>query len=432
MFRRFHGGIVPPDKKHATRHKQIESLDPPPFIILPMLMHSGHPVEPAVRIGEHVNLGQLVARSDSPESAPLHSSVSGTVKAIGPMPHPDGTECLSVVIENDGKDSLDPGISPFGSVESLSGEQLFKIISDCGIVGQGSESASTALKLTQALGKVRHLIINGCESEPYLTTDHRLMLEYTEEVIGGTRALMKILGLQSAVIAVESNKRDAAVRLAETLPSRSSISIRLLRARYPQGLERMLVKSVTGRTVPRGKASPDVGCAVFNVSTAVAAHKAITTGMPLVSRVVTVAGSAVSNSKNLSVRLGTPITTVFDATGGFRETPQKIIVGGPMTGLALHTLNVPVIKNTTGLLAFTQTEVRDMTGTACIRCGRCVKVCPMKLIPASIYMYQQNDMLDKCFRLRADDCMECGACAYICPARLQLVQSIRAAKSRIC
>ncbi len=428
----FQGGIHPDDHKAATRGKPIEIMQPPERIILPMSMHIGVPCEPLVRVGETVQLGQKIGDVKASIYAPIHASVSGKVTAIEPHPHLNGTKVLSVFIENDGLDTPHEDMKPFGSVESLSAEELLTIVRETGIVGMGGATFPTHAKISSVMGKVDTLIINTAECEPYITADHRLLLEAPEELVGGVRALMKMLNLPKAVIAVEANKRDGIERLRHTLPNKkSNIRVLTLPTRYPQGAEKQLIKAVTGREVPPGSLPASVGCAIFNAETAAAIHRAVTTGLPLVRRVLTVSGSAVSNPKNLLVRFGTPLQAVFDATGGFRETPYKVIAGGPMMGTAQFNLTAPVIKATNALLAFSQKEDIRVENPICIRCGKCVQTCPMNLLPVYMTMYEQKDMMPELERMRINDCIECGCCAYSCPGRLYLVQSFRTGKQKL-
>ncbi len=428
----FQGGIHPEDKKESTRHKSIERLPPPERLVLPMDMHIGAVSEPIVAVGQTVLLGEKIADSAAAVTAPIHAPVSGKVTAIEPLPHPGGARVLSVVLENDGQDSPHPGVKPFGSVESLTVEELLTIAREAGLVGLGGATFPTQAKIRSGIGRVNTLILNGSECEPYITSDHRIMLESPEEVVGGLFALMKIYGLDNAVIAVESNKPDAVETLRKTLPRRNSaIRVVTLPTRYPQGAEKQLIRAITGREVPPGQLPAAVGAAVFNVDTAAALHRAITTGMPLIRRIVTVSGSGVSNPKNLLVRIGTPMRVVFEATGGFRELPHKIIMGGPMMGVAQHDLAAPVIKATNALLAFSRGEGPTERNPICIRCGRCVQVCPMRLLPIYMYQYEQKNMLDECERMRVADCIECGCCSYSCPGRLHLVHSFKTAKQKL-
>jgi electron transport complex protein RnfC len=432
MAFKFRGGIHPDGNKETTRQKSIEDLPAPQEIIIPMIMHIGAPCTPCVKVGHHVLLGEKIAVAADNISIPIHASVSGHVKSIEPRPHPNGGQVLSVVIENDGEDTPHPTMRPYGSVESLSTEELVAIIQETGIVGLGGAAFPTHAKIRSGLGKVNTLIINGAECEPYITSDHRLMLEAPEEIVGGLRVLLKIFSLSNAIIAIESNKPDAIEALRHTLPKHDSgVRVHPLATRYPQGAEKQLIYAVTGREIPPGALPAAVGAAVFNVDTAAAIHRAVTTGRPLLRRIVTVSGSGVSNPKNLRVRLGTPLKTVFEATGGFKEQPFKIIMGGPMMGVAQHSLDVPVIKATNALLAFSRDEGAVEKNPVCIRCGRCVTSCPMRLLPVYLYHYEQKNMLSQCERLHVSDCIECGCCSYVCPGRLHLVHSMRNAKQKL-
>jgi electron transport complex protein RnfC len=295
----------------------------------------------------------------------------------------------------------------------------------------GGSAYPTHAKIAAARGRCGTVIINAAESEPYITSDHRLLLQAPEEVIGGLRVLMKLLEPKRAVIAIESNKRDAAEALRRTLPGKTKIELTVLRTRYPQGSERQIVSSVTGREVPPGKTSADVGCAVFNAATAAALHRAVTTGQPLTSRIVTVSGSAVANAKNLDVRFGTPLSDIFKATGGFREPPAKVMTGGPMMGVAQHDLSAPLVKGCGALLAFTKDDLPAPGDEICIRCGRCVSACPVRLLPVYLYMNERKNRLAELERLRLGDCIECGACTFNCPGRLHLVHSIKTGKQKL-
>ncbi|MDR1693498.1 MAG: electron transport complex subunit RsxC [Oscillospiraceae bacterium] len=431
MIHRFRGGTHPEDKKDATRHKPVETLPPPQKVVLPMSMHIGAPCEPVVRPEQEVFVGQLVADSAAQVSAPIHSPVSGKVLAIDQFPHPNGGKVKSVVIENDGRDIPHESVRPKGSAEALTPDQLLRIVREAGLVGLGGAAFPTHVKILSARGKCDTLILNAAECEPYITADHRLMLEAPEEVIGGLRALIKLLEPKRTVIAVESNKRDAAETLRRTLPGKTDIELVVLRTRYPQGAEKQLIKSITGREVPPGKLPADVRCAVFNAATAAALHRAVTTGMPLTRRIVTITGSAVANAKNLSVPIGTPIIDVFNATGGFREKPAKVLTGGPMMGVAQYDLTAPLVKSCNALLAFAEDDMPPSGGDICIRCGRCVRACPMNLLPVYMYMNERKNRLTELEALRLSDCIECGSCSFVCPGRLHLVHSFRTGKQKL-
>lgn len=428
----FRGGVHPDDKKDPTRKKSLETIPAPATVVIPMSMHAGAPCQPTVKKGDHVNMGQKIGDSTSPVSAPIHASVSGTVTAVEPRLHPNGSQVLSVVIENDYADTLDESISPRGSVESLSPEDLIAAIREAGIVGLGGAGFPTHVKIQSGIGKVNTLIINAAECEPYLTSGHRGLLEHPEEIIGGIRILMKIFKLEKAFLAIEANKFDAVRILEKALPQKSSpIKIKILKTKYPQGGEKQLIYALTKREVPPGQLPAAVGCAVFNPDTCAAIHNAITSGMPLTTRAVTVSGSAIANPKNLLCRIGTSFEDLVRASGGLKEEPYKLMMGGPMMGAALQDIDIPVIKTTNGFLAFSQNEDRFSDNPTCIRCGRCVTACPVNLMPLYMYMYYEKEMFPELEKLNVSDCIECGCCSYTCPGRLHLTQSFRVAKIRL-
>ena len=350
----FRGGVHLDDKKELTRKKAFETIPAPATVVIPMLMHVGAQCQPLVVPGSKVKLGQKIGDSNAPISAPIHASVSGTVSAVEPRLHPNGNMVMSVVIENDYSDTLDESVKPHGSVESLSSDELIRIIREAGIVGLGGAAFPTHVKIQSGIGKVDTLIINCAECEPYITSGHRSMLEHPEEIIGGIRVLMKIYHIDNAVLAVESNKLDAVRVLEKALPQKSSpIKIKVLKTKYPQGAEKQLIYAVTKKEVPPGQLPAAVGCAVFNLDTCAAIHNAVTTGMPLISRGVTVSGSAIANPKNIICRIGTPLSELAAAAGGFKEEPFKLLMGGPMMGVALTDIELPVIKNTNHFSTFT-------------------------------------------------------------------------------
>ncbi len=432
MAQPFFGGIHPNDKKAATNKKPIEKLPPPQQVVIPMSLHIGAPCRPSVSVGDHVNLGQRIGEATAFVSAPIHASISGTVTAIEPRPHFNGTDMLSVVIENDYEDTLDPSIKPAEHPEDLTAEELTEIVKNAGIVGLGGATFPTHVKISSGLGKVDTVIVNAAECEPYNTSDHRILLEYPEEVIGGARLLARLFQVDKVHIGIEDNKRNAAQLLQQRIAEENApVVVDVLHTRYPQGAEKQLCQSITGRQVPPGGLPAAIGCAVFSVDTTAAIWRAVYQGMPVIRRIVTVSGSGVMEPKNLECRIGTPLSCLFDACGGLSETTYKILMGGPMMGNAQHTADVPVGKCTNAVLAFAREEERTSPHPTCIRCGRCADVCPMHLQPVFLYQYAQRDMLPELEAGHVMDCIECGACTYICPGRLHLVHAFRTAKQKI-
>lgn len=430
MAHTFPGGIHPDSHKDSTKDKAIELLRAPERVILPVSMHIGAPCAPIVKVGDKVNLGQKIADSAAPVSAPVHATVSGTVTEVGPMLHPNGSQVLSVVIENDYQDTPDPSVVP-RDIDTLSPDDIVKAVREAGIVGHGGAAFPTHVKISSGLGKVDSVLINCAECEPYITSDHRILLEYPWEVIGGARILQKLFGVKQAVLGIEINKQNAFPVLKSHLPDDGSVTLEPLACKYPQGAEKQLIKALTGRDVPSGKLPADVGCAVFNADTAACIYRLFITGLPMIRRIVTVSGSAISNPKNLEVRIGTPISDLLEACGGFLEPPYRLLMGGPMMGNPLFSADVPVIKGTNAILAFCGEEPPNPARPACIRCGKCVSACPMRLMPTQIYQHYEKGDIAGCERYRALDCVECGACTYVCPAKIPLVQGIRAGKQRV-
>jgi len=362
----------------------------------------------------------------------VHSSVSGKVVAIEPRLHPGGQQVVSVVIESDGRDALDESIKPQGDIDSLSKDAIIDIIKEAGIAGLGGAAFPTHVKLLPPPDKkIDLVIINGAECEPYLTCDHRLMVEKPEDVVYGTRAIMKALGVDKAVIAIENNKADAIAAILKAASAYPNIDVVALKTKYPQGAEKQLIKALTGKEVPSGGLPSDVGTVVDNVGTAAAIAKAIKTGMPLIERVVTVTGKGIKEPKNLLARIGTPFAQLIEQCGGFSGQPGKVIMGGPMMGIAQFSLDVPVIKGTSGILVLNEQEAETPAAQTCIRCGRCVEACPMNLLPLFISQYALAGMYDKAEQYYALDCIECGCCSFECPAKRPLVESIRLAKRAI-
>lgn len=430
----FKGGIHPLRGIHHGKtlsdKRAIEACSVPGEIVLPLSQHIGAPSVPVVGVGDKVLIGQMVADASGYVSVPCFSSVSGTVKAIELRPHISGRPMMSVVITNDFEDALDPGIKCPGSLEALSRKQIVDAIRAAGIVGMGGAAFPTHVKLSPPPEKkIDTLIVNGAECEPYLTADHRVMLEHPDGVVRGLQAVMKVLGVEKAVIAIEDNKRDALDAIGKAARGQS-IRVDALRVKYPQGAEKQLIYAVTGRQIPSGGLPMDVGAVVVNAGTAYQISLAIEKGLPLYERVVTVTG-CVNSPSNLLVRLGTPISHIIAQVGGFSGKVEKLIAGGPMMGITQHNLSAPVMKGTSGLLALDAKMVRSAEESACIRCGKCVYVCPMGLQPYLLGDLAEHERFEDAENAHALDCIECGSCAYICPANRRLVQEVRLAKSQI-
>jgi electron transport complex protein RnfC len=372
-------------------------------------------------IGETAGLG-----------APIHASVSGKVVAVEPRPAATGFSVMSVVIENDFENTPSPECKPREQVDALTSQEIIDIVRDAGITGMGGAGFPTHVKISSAVGKADTIIVNGAECEPYITADHRLMLEHGEKITGGVRFVMKALGLTHAFIGIEDNKMDAVSHLKSLVGEKKDISVEALHTRYPQGAEKQLIQRITGREVPPAKLPADVGCCVFNVATIAAIYDAVVSGMPLVQRVVTITGGAIKNPVNLIAPLGTSFEHLIEEAEGFSEPASRVISGGPMMGAAQYDLAVTMGKATNCVLCLSKKEMPAVSDTnCCIRCSRCVNVCPMHLVPVYMNLYAKKTEWREAEALRIMDCMECGSCQYICPARIPLVQQFRSAKFEI-
>lgn len=425
----FFGGVHPRDRKELARNRAITPFPPPAVVVIPMQQHIGAPCQPLVSKGDHVELGQKIGDGQG-LCVPVHSSVSGTVKAVEPRPHPGGTTVMSVVIENDFQQTLAPEVKPRQSIDGVSAQELISIIREAGIVGMGGAAFPTHVKLSSAMGKVDTILINASECEPYITADERLLRESPHRCLKGIEILMKILDLKTAVIGMENNKPETAKVLRAALPQHPGIELRLLKTRYPQGAEKQLIQAVTGRQVPPGGLPAAVGCAVFNAATCVAVCDAVWDGMPLVQRVVTISGDIAMDPRNLLVPVGTPFADMVDAVG-FRENPYKVLSGGPMMGLTQFDLAVPVTKGTNAVTILGGKNRYLAKVPNCIRCGKCINVCPMRLLPSFLYSAERRNDLEELERYHVTDCVECGSCAYICPGCLPLVHSMRTGKQKL-
>ena len=431
--RTFRGGVHPPENKELAEHKPIELLPPPPSVVIPVQQHIGAPSKPIVQVGDTVRVGDRLTEPGGYVSVPVHASISGTVKAIEPRPHPLGTMVNSIVIESDGEDKWSDDVQDDPNWEQLPAEDIRERIRMAGLAGMGGAAFPTHVKLSPPPNKpIDTFILNGAECEPYLTADHRLMLEYPEEIIRGMKVILKVLHPKKAFIGIEDNKMDAVEAMRKAAQKEGvDCEVVALPVKYPQGAEKQLIKALTGREVPRGGLPMDVGCLVQNVGTARAIYHAVAKRRPVVDRVVTVTGRGVGEPKNLMVRIGTPFSFVLEHCGGLKEDAERVIMGGPMMGIAQFTLDVPVIKGTSGILVLNREEARERQPEVCIRCGRCVDACPMGLLPTTLYQYVKHKRFDDAQEYGVLDCIECGSCAYVCPAKLPLVHAMKWGKLEV-
>ena len=431
MAKSFFGGIHPKENKHYAEQQAVQEFPAPDLLVIPMSQHIGAPCKPLVKKGDAVTVGQKIGDNEG-LCVPVHAPVSGTVKAVENRPHTNGTMVMSVVIENDHENTLCPDIQPRTpeAVAALSAEDLMGIIREAGIVGMGGATFPTHVKLSSGLGKVDTIIVNVSECEPFFVADDRLCQEFPKELVAGLKIVMKVLGLDTAHIAMEDNKPAAAKALQWELDPQDGIALDILPAKYPQGAEKQLIKAVTNREVPSGGLPAAVGCAVFNAATCKAIYDAVYLGMPLIRRIVTVSGDVVMEPKNLMVPVGTSFQALLDAVG-FRENPYKVLSGGPMMGAAQYDLNASVIKGTNAVTVLGKKNRFCVTDPQCIRCGKCIDACPMKLMPLMMYQALQSGDANEMAAINTMDCIECGCCAYTCPAGIPLVQGFRTAKQHI-
>lgn len=428
----FKGGIHPPYGKESTALVPLGFGEKPKMVTIPMSMHIGAPCTPCVRKGDPVYLGQKIGEPNGFVSVPIHASVSGKVVAVEERSHASGDFVMAVVIESDGQDTIDPGIKPYGTLEEMDAEAIKKMILNAGIVGLGGATFPTHVKLAVPPDKkVDCVILNGAECEPYLTADHHLMRTWPEKVILGLQAAMKAVGVAKGFIGVEDNKSDAIEALAKLIGNDRSLEIVSLHTKYPQGAEKQLITAITGREVPSGGLPADAGVIVMNVGTAAQIAASMTTGMPLYKRLLTCTGDAVNRPQTLEIRIGVAFQSVIDQCGGFAAEPGKVISGGPMMGVSQFETDVPVMKGTSGILCLTKESAAVDKPTNCIRCGKCLSVCPIHLEPLNLAVYSQKCKWEECEENHIMDCIECGSCSYICPAKRTLVSSIRVAKREI-
>lgn len=427
-FEGYYGGVHPSERKEMSGHVQLVRFPEPDVVVIPLSMHAGKPSVPLVKEGEHVRVGQRIGEQAGFIGASVHSSVSGTVLAVEERRHPTlGSGVLSVVIQNDKLGDVDESVRPHGDIEELSSEEIVEIVKDNGIVGMGGAGFPAYVKL-QPGKPIDAVLLNGCECEPMLTADYKVLLHYADDVVYGLRAIMKAVSAPRGVIVIEDNKPDAIAMLQEKTKGYENIEVMAARTKYPQGAEKMLIKKVLGRSVPRGGLPADAGAVVSNVSSSKAIADAIRLGMPPVERVVCVTGERVRSPGNFIVKVGTSVQEILDFCGGIVGDDVTVKLGGPMMGIPQTELDVPVIKATNGIIAC---ETDHTTAVECIKCGRCADVCPMELFPLYFARYVETGNIQGLKEQNIMDCMECRCCEYICSSKIPLVTKIREGKAAV-
>jgi Na+-translocating ferredoxin:NAD+ oxidoreductase subunit C len=426
----FKGGVHPWEGKELSCNEAIQTAPLLDKYTVILHQHIGAPPKLLVKNNDEVKRGQKIADSGGFVSAPVHAPTSGKIKIVECV-GPSGLKMAAVEITSDGKDEWDASVSKDSNWEKLNVDDIKTRITAAGVVGMGGAAFPTIVKLSPPVDKkIDYLIINGAECEPFLTADHRLMLEKTEKILQGTKLLAKVLGVKNICIGIENNKKNAIDKLTK-IAHKYSVKIVPLRVMYPQGAEKQLIYAITGRKVPAGGLPMEVGCVVQNVGTAAAVADAVIERKPLIERITTVTGTTVCNPGNWKLRIGTPLAKVLEFAGGVKKQPAKILFGGPMMGMAQYSLEVTIMKNTSGVLLLSKEEITQYTSHPCIRCGRCVDVCPMSLMPGTLSQMIESEKFDLAEYTNVMDCMECGACAYVCPALRPLVQHMKRGKAEI-
>ncbi|MGN0324455.1 MAG: electron transport complex subunit RsxC [Oliverpabstia sp.] len=424
----YYGGVHPSERKEYSEHIALEKFPEPKTLVISMSQHLGAPANPIVQVGDTVKVGQKIGEAAGFISAPVHSSVSGTVVAVEPRMHATrGSEVMAVVIESDGKDTLDESVKPNKDLDSLTPDEIINIVREAGIVGMGGAGFPTCVKLKPAK-PVDTILLNGCECEPLLTADHRVLLEFADDIIYGLKAILKTTGAEKGLIVIEDNKPDAIELMQAKVADLDNIEVVVAKTKYPQGAEKTLIKRVMGRQVPRGGLPADVGVIVDNISTVKAISDAIQTGMPLIERVATVTGEKIKNPGNYIVKIGTSVKELIDYCGGTTDDDVLIKMGGPMMGFALSDLNVPMMKGSNGIIAIDTDQTAEQP---CIKCGRCVDVCPMELSPLYFAKYADEENWQGMKDKNVMDCVECRCCEYICSSKIPLVTKIKAGKNAV-
>ncbi len=432
----FRGGIHPAPHKDLTDERALDSAAPPALVRIPLQQHIGAPAKPVVKKGDAVKVGQTIAEPGGFVSVPHHATVSGTVKAIKELPHPSGRNLTAIEIANDGADTPADELEPIRDWPNADPTLLRDRVRDAGIVGLGGAAFPTHVKLSPPDDKPIHtVILNGAECEPYLTCDHRLMLEAPDAILVGAQIVRRCLGAKRIIVAIEDNKPRALDIMRRNARSLDDVEVLGLRNKYPQGSELQLMKAALDVELPKSRLPMEAGVVVQNVGTALAIYEAVIAGRPLVERAVTITGPAIAAPRNLRVRIGTLCTDLIEQAGGIAgdvaDEVGRIILGGPMTGLALSTTDVPVMKGTSGILALRRGDLVDYELNACIRCAKCETHCPARLATARIGLAVELDNIERAERLEVLQCIECGCCSYVCPARRPMTHLMRVGKSKV-
>lgn len=422
----FKGGVHPYEGKELSESKPVQVLMPKGDMVYPMSQHIGAPATPLVAKGDQVLAGQKIGEASGFISANVICSVSGTVKAIEPRRVANGAMVNSIIVENDGEYKTVEGLGADRDPATLSKQEIRDIIKEAGIVGLGGAGFPTHVKLTpKDENAIEYILVNGAECEPYLTSDYRMMLEEPEKIVGGLKVILQLFDKAKGVIGIEDNKPEAIAKLTELVKNEPRIEVCPLMTKYPQGGERSLINAITGRKVNSSMLPADAGCIVDNVDTVIAVYMAVCKTTPLMRRIVTVTGDAVANPQNYNVKIGTNFQELVDAAGGFKAEPEKLIAGGPMMGMALFSLDIPVTKTCSALTCFTHDEVAAHEPSPCIRCGKCVSVCPSHIVPVMMMKAALKGDCDAFVKINGMECMECGSCTFVCPAKRQLTQAFK-------
>ncbi len=427
----FKGGIHPNDGKALSKDKAIQTILPTGDLIYPLSQHIGAPAKPIVEVGDYVLKGQKIAEANGVMSAPVFASVSGTVKSIEKHFNPTGTKVDCIIVENDSefKEIEKTQVKP---LEELTKDEILNLIGEAGIVGLGGAGFPTKVKLSpKNPEEIKYIIANGAECEPYITADYRCMLEHPEDLVSGMKVVLQVFDQAKGIIAIEDNKKDCIEKIRELIKDEPRMEVKALKAKYPQGSERQIIYATTGKAIDSTKLPADAGCIVDNVETLMAIHSAVIEGMPLTERIVTVSGNGINEPANFRVLLGTNQQELIEAAGGLDGEPEKIISGGPMMGFAMFTLDTPITKTSSSILCLKKDVVAESETSACIQCGRCVTVCPSRIVPARLADYAERYDETEFVKWNGMECIECGTCSYKCPAKRQLKQSIAAMKKMV-